>query len=83
MYKNQNKINSMYFKNKKKKIKFNKYNLFTILLTIIVFLTFLNIFSKKTNHTEKKELIQKKEDENTLPDKPKERWKYIKKLKNL
>lgn len=82
MYKNQNKINSMYFK-KKKKIKFNKYNVFTILLVIIISLIFFNIFLKKTNNTQKKIFLQKKEDENILPAKPKERWKYIKKLENL
>ena len=82
MYKNQNKINSIYFKNKKK-IKFNKYNLFTILLVIIISLIFFNIFFKKRNNTHKKIFIQSKEDENILPDKPKEKWKYIKKLENL
>ncbi|QCI17371.1 hypothetical protein D9V62_02945 [Buchnera aphidicola (Aphis helianthi)] len=81
MYKNQNKINSMYFKKKKKKkIKFNKYNLFIILIVIIIFLIFFKIFSKNTNQ---KVLIQKKENENILPAEPKERWKYIKKLENL
>ncbi|QCI19085.1 hypothetical protein [Buchnera aphidicola] len=81
MYKHKNKINSMYFK--KKKIKFNKYNLFTILALIIIFFILFNIFSKKTNNTQKKIFVQNKEDENTLPAKPKERWKYIKKLENL
>lgn len=83
MYKHQNKINSMYFKNKKKKIKFNKYNLFTILLVIIIALIFFNIFFKKTNNTQKQKSIHHQVDENTLPAKPKERWKYIKKLENL
>ncbi|QFQ31835.1 hypothetical protein [Buchnera aphidicola] len=81
MYQNQNKISSMYFK--KKKFKFKKYNLFTILLVIIIFLIFFNVFSKKKNDIQKKICTQKKEDENTLPAKPKERWKYIKKLENL
>ncbi|WP_256868547.1 hypothetical protein [Buchnera aphidicola] len=41
------------------------------------------MFSKKKNDIQKKICTQKKEDENTLPAKPKERWKYIKKLENL
>lgn len=82
MYKDPNKIDSMYSKNKKTN-KFNKYHFFIILLVMIILLIVFNIFSNKTNNTQKKIFIQNKKEENILPDKPKEKWKYIKKLENL
>ncbi|CAL4325937.1 Cell division protein FtsN [Buchnera aphidicola (Protaphis terricola)] len=81
MYKNQNQISSMSFK-RKKKIKFSKFNLFSILMIVIISLFFFNLFFKKTKKINKI-CIQSQKNSELLPDIPKEKWKYIKKLKNL
>ncbi|WP_367677996.1 hypothetical protein [Buchnera aphidicola] len=74
----------MYFKKykkNKKNIKLNTYIL-CILISIFISLIHLNVnvkrLSKKDHH-----LTQHSKNENLLPPKPKEKWKYIKKLENL
>lgn len=52
-------------------------------MIIILLFSFLDFFLKKSNTLEKKHFIEKKENENLLPPKPKEKWKYVQKLENL
>lgn len=88
MYYNKKKVNSLYFKKKKKK----KY-IYIILIFFLLFLfAFFNISLKKNSREKNINFIEQhrstiivpiKPKERLVPPKPKEKWKYIKKLKNL
>lgn len=82
MYDNKNKINSVYFKknNRKKNKKFNRFICLILIIFIFFFCFHINFkyFSKKNQN-----FIQNSKNDNLLPPKPKEKWKYIQKLECL
>ncbi|BFR92372.1 hypothetical protein Buap_5540 [Buchnera aphidicola str. APS (Acyrthosiphon pisum)] len=84
MYNDKYKINSAYFNKKTKKIK--KKNKLTcicfILMSTLIFIVYLNINLKKPSEIKDKNFIKKSKNNDVLPPKPKEKWKYIEKLEN-
>jgi len=52
-------------------------------MTFIFFISLLKIFFKDKKNEKKNVYVNKNTNNNLLPPKPKEKWKYIKKLENL
>ncbi|ADP66381.1 hypothetical protein [Buchnera aphidicola] len=51
-------------------------------MSTLIFIVYLNINLKKPSEIKDKNFIKKSKNNDVLPPKPKEKWKYIEKLEN-
>jgi len=79
MYDNKKKIDFIYFKKKRRYS-----NLFlTVIFMFFIFFIFFNIKNKNTSQIRNTDFKKNSKSNILLPPKPKKKWKYIEKLKNL
>lgn len=83
MYDNKKKVKFVYFNKKNNKNKKLNLYIYITLISIFIFFIYSNIKFKKSPKTKNKNFIEDITNDNRLPPKPKEKWKYIHKLENL
>lgn len=68
-------------KNFKKRIKC--LYLINVIIYIIIFFIFFNVSFQKNSKKKNINFIKNNEEREIIPPKPKEKWKYVKRLKNI